>query len=171
MIPNVETVVDDLILAKPTDETFMRLALREAERAALEDEVPIGAVLVHAGRVIGRGHNQRETLRDPTAHAEMIVLTQGAAALDAWRLIDTTLYVTLEPCPMCAGALVAARVTRLVFGAMDPKAGACGTLFDLARDPRLNHRIEVVSGVLANESTALLQEFFRTKRGRESRDE
>ncbi|MBI1853681.1 MAG: tRNA adenosine(34) deaminase TadA [Planctomycetes bacterium] len=159
------------MLAKPTDETFMRLALREAERAALEDEVPIGAVLVHAGRVIGRGHNQRETLRDPTAHAEMIVLTQGAAALDAWRLIDTTLYVTLEPCPMCAGALVAARVTRLVFGAMDPKAGACGTLFDLARDPRLNHRIEVVSGVLANESTALLQEFFRTKRGRESRDE
>jgi tRNA(adenine34) deaminase len=171
LFPNVANVADDSILTKPTDETFMRLALKEAERAATENEVPIGAVLVHAGRVIGRGHNQRETLRDPTAHAEMIVLTQGAAALDAWRLLETSMYVTLEPCPMCAGALVAARVKRLVFGAMDPKAGACGTLFDLARDPRLNHRLEVVSGVLADESAALLQEFFRLKRGRGSQDE
>ena len=171
MTPNVATVADHPILAKLTDETFMRLALKEAEWAAREDEVPIGAVLVHAGRVIGRGHNQRETLRDPTAHAEMIVLTQGAAALDAWRLLDSTLYVTLEPCPMCAGALVAARVKRLVFGAMDPKAGACGTLFDLTRDPRLNHRVEVVSGMLAQDCAALLQEFFRARRGRESEDE
>jgi tRNA(adenine34) deaminase len=166
----IPDAANEPILMQPSDESFMRLALREAERAAAADEVPIGAVLVHGGRVIGRGHNQRETLRDPTAHAEMIVLTQGAAALDAWRLLDTTLYVTLEPCPMCAGALVAARVKRLVFGAMDPKAGACGTLFDLARDPRLNHRLEVMSGVLAEECASLLQEFFRGKRGRSDED-
>jgi tRNA(adenine34) deaminase len=166
----IPDAANEPILMQPSDESFMRLALREAERAAAADEVPIGAVLVHGGRVIGRGHNQRETLRDPTAHAEMIVLTQGAAALDAWRLLATTLYVTLEPCPMCAGALVAARVKRLVFGAMDPKAGACGTLFDLARDPRLNHRLEVMSGVLAEECASLLQEFFRGKRGRSDED-
>jgi tRNA(adenine34) deaminase len=162
---------DDSVIALPTDETFMRLALKEAIEAGREGEVPIGAVLVHGGRVIGRGHNQRETLKDPTAHAEMIVLTQGAAALDAWRLIDTTMYVTLEPCPMCAGALLQARVKRLVFGAADPKAGACGTLFDLARDPRLNHRVEVSAGVLAQESAAVLQEFFRKRRGSRSEGE
>ncbi len=151
-------------LLEPDDETFMRLALREAEAAMRAGEVPIGAVLVHDGRVIGRGHNQRETLLDPTAHAEMIVITQGAAALSAWRLLDTTLYVTLEPCPMCAGALIQARVKRLVFGAADPKAGACGTLFDLPRDPRLNHRVVVRGGVLEEESQALMRGFFQGRR-------
>jgi tRNA(adenine34) deaminase len=148
----------------------MRLALEQAQEAARLDEVPIGAILVYEGRVIGRGQNRRETQRDPTAHAEMIAIAEGAATLGAWRLLGTTMYVTLEPCPMCAGALVQARVARLVFGAADPKAGACGTLFDLVRDPRLNHRIEVTSGVLAGESASLLQQFFVRKRPRAPRE-
>jgi len=142
----------------------MRTALREAQKAAHADEVPVGAVVVHEGRVIGRAHNQRELLRDPTAHAEMIALTQAAAALDTWRLDGAVLYVTLEPCLMCAGALVNARVARVVFGARDAKAGACGSLYQVGVDARLNHTFEVTGGVLEEECVALLQEFFRTKR-------
>ena len=146
------------------DEYFMGLALREAHAALAENEVPIGAVVVHGRRVIARAHNQREMLRDPTAHAEMIALTQAAAFLDNWRLLETTLYVTLEPCTMCAGAIVLGRVPRLVFAAADPKAGACGTLYDIVRDPRLNHTVEVTAGVCAEECSALLQEFFLARR-------
>jgi tRNA(adenine34) deaminase len=142
----------------------MRAALREAEEAARRDEVPVGAVVVHGGRIIGRGFNQREMLKDPTAHAEMIAITQAAAALEAWRLEGATLYVTLEPCLMCAGAIVNARIARVVFGAPDPKAGACGSLYQVGLDTRLNHRFEVAAGVLAAESAALLQEFFARKR-------
>jgi tRNA(adenine34) deaminase len=143
----------------------MRAALREAGEAARRDEVPVGAVVVHGGRIIGRGFNQREMLKDPTAHAEMIAITQAAAALEGWRLEGATLYVTLEPCLMCAGAIVNARIPRVVFGAPDPKAGACGSLYQVGLDPRLNHRFEVTGGVLAAECAALLQEFFARKRG------
>ncbi|MHC4549411.1 MAG: tRNA adenosine(34) deaminase TadA [Planctomycetota bacterium] len=146
------------------DAAFMRAALREAEAGAREDEVPVGAVIVHGGRIVGRGHNQREMLKDPTAHAEMIAITQAAAARESWRLEETVLYVTLEPCLMCAGAIVNARIPRVVFGAPDPKAGACGSLYQVGLDPRLNHRFEVAGGVLADECTALLQEFFARKR-------
>ena len=145
-------------------ERFMGMALREAEVAVEEGEVPVGAVIVRDGEVIGKAHNQREMLRDPTAHAEMIAITQAAAALEAWRLAETVLYVTLEPCVMCAGAIVLARVPLLVFGASDPKAGACGTLFDIPGDGRLNHRAAVVGGVLAEECGAILSAFFRKKR-------
>ncbi|MFM9011119.1 MAG: nucleoside deaminase, partial [Planctomycetota bacterium] len=127
----------------------MRLALDEARAAAAEDEVPVGAIVVAGGRVIAAGHNQREQLNDPTAHAEMIALTQAAAALGSWRLEGCALYVTLEPCPMCAGAILQARVPTVVWGAADPKAGAVTTLYRLFDDPRLNHRVEHVGGVLA----------------------
>ncbi|MHC4472859.1 MAG: tRNA adenosine(34) deaminase TadA [Planctomycetota bacterium] len=147
-----------------TDREFMSQALREARRALEEDEVPVGAVVVHEDRVIGRGHNQRERLTDPTAHAEMIAITAAAEAMGSWRLEGATVYVTLEPCPMCAGALVNARVSRLVYGADDPKAGACGTLYDIPRDSRLNHRMEVVPGVMAEEGGGLLTAYFRGKR-------
>ncbi len=146
------------------DDDYMGLALREAGRARDEDEVPVGAVVVRDGRVTGRGHNQRERLADPTAHAEMIALTAAAAEAGTWRLDGATIYVTLEPCPMCAGALVNARVGRLVYGAADPKAGACGTLYDIPRDGRLNHRLEVTGGVRAAECGALLTTYFREKR-------
>ncbi len=142
----------------------MGLALREAQVAFAQGEVPIGAVVVHGQRVIARAHNQRETLRDPTAHAEMIALTQAAEFLDNWRLLETTLYVTLEPCAMCAGAIVLGRVPRLVYGATDPKAGACGTLYDIVRDPRLNHVVDVEPGVRGDECSSLLREFFRAQR-------
>ncbi len=142
----------------------MELALREARKAADEGEVPVGCVVVHQGRVVARAHNQRETLKDPTAHAEMIAITQASAALESWRLNDVTLYVTLEPCPMCAGALVQARVGRLVYGASDPKAGAAGTLYDIVRDDRLNHRVEVESGIRAEECGGILTMFFQQKR-------
>jgi tRNA(adenine34) deaminase len=142
----------------------MNEALREARLAMADDEVPVGCVVVHAGRIIGRGHNQRERLNDPTAHAEMIAITAAAEALESWRLIDCTLYVTLEPCPMCAGAMVNARVSRLVYAARDPKAGACGTLYDIVRDARLNHRLDVTEGVCADEAAEVLQQFFRRKR-------
>ncbi len=147
-----------------TDERYMRAALREARRAAEDDEVPVGAVIVHNDRVVGRAHNQRERLKDPTAHAEMIALTQAAAAVEDWRLEGATLYVTLEPCLMCAGGLVNARIARVVFGAPDPKAGACGSLYNVGLDSRLNHRFEVVGGVLAGECAELLLEFFSRKR-------
>lgn len=146
------------------DEHFMRLALQEAERAFAEDEVPIGAVIVRDQRVIARAHNQREQLRDPTAHAEMIALTQAAAALDSWRLEDCTLYVTLEPCPMCAGAIVLARVPRVVYGAADPKAGAVESLYQLLSDTRLNHQAEIVPGVLRDACGEVLSRFFQEKR-------
>lgn len=144
----------------------MHEALREAQIAFDEDEVPIGAVVEFDGRVIGAAHNQREQLRDPTAHAEMIAITQAAEALGTWRLEDCTLYVTLEPCPMCAGAVVLARMPRLVYGAADPKAGAVTTLYRLLDDPRLNHRAEVIAGVLEQPCGEILSSFFQRKRGK-----
>jgi len=146
------------------DESRMRAALKEARRALEDDEVPVGAIVVHEGRVIGRAHNQRERLKDPTAHAEMIALTQAAAALESWRLDGAVLYVTLEPCLMCAGALVNARVKRVVYGAKDPRAGACGSIYNVGIDARLNHRFEVAGGVLEGECAELLREFFAKKR-------
>ncbi len=143
----------------------MQMALEEAGAAAGEDEVPIGAVIVHPEKgVIARAHNQREMLRDPTAHAEMIALTQAARALDSWRLDDAIVYVTLEPCPMCAGAMVQARVPMVVYGAADPKAGACHTLYQITSDIRLNHRCQVIGGVLAERCAAILSDFFVAKR-------
>ncbi|MCH8804982.1 MAG: nucleoside deaminase [Planctomycetes bacterium] len=142
----------------------MRQALDVAAWALDSDDVPVGAVVVHEGHVIGRGHNQREKLNDPTAHAEMIALTAAAEYLHHWRLDACTIYVTLEPCPMCAGALVLARINRLVFGASDPKGGACGSLYEITGDPRLNHRLETVSGVLAEPAGELLRNFFRKRR-------
>ena len=148
------------------DATWMAEALAEARKAAAQGEVPIGAVVVHGGQVVGRGRNARETLRDPTAHAEVLALQEAARTLGRWRLTGATVYATLEPCPMCAGALVNARVDRLVYAVPDPKAGAAGTLFDVPRDPRLNHRVEVTAGVLAAECGELLSTFFRTRRGK-----
>jgi tRNA(adenine34) deaminase len=143
----------------------MELALQEATLAAEADEVPVGAVVVSLDHgVIGQAHNQRELLNDPTAHAEMIALTQAAQALGSWRVENCILYVTLEPCPMCAGAVVQARVPYVVYGAIDPKAGACDTLYRIASDPRLNHRAQVIGGVLADRCAALLTDFFAAKR-------
>src|SRR5829696_3450626 len=150
----------------PTDERFMRLALEEAARALEHDDVPVGAVLVHDGEVIGTGHNERELRQDPSAHAEMIALRAAAAALGSWRLLDTVLYVTLEPCAMCAGAIVLGRVPRVVYGTADPKAGAAGSVLDILAEPRLNHRPAVEGGVLAPECAALLVDFFAARRGR-----
>jgi tRNA(adenine34) deaminase len=147
-----------------SDQRWMRLALHEAEVALAEDEVPVGAVIVHEGLVIAAAHNQREQLRDPTAHAEIIALTQAAAALGTWRLEDCLMYVTLEPCPMCAGALVQARVPRVVYGAFDPKAGAVESLYRLLDDPRLNHRAQTLGGVMAEECGSLLTRFFKQRR-------
>jgi tRNA(adenine34) deaminase len=143
----------------------MEMALDEAGLAAAEDEVPIGAVIVHPDKgVVARAHNRRERLKDPTAHAEMIAIAQAARVLDSWRLDDTILYTTLEPCPMCAGAIVQARVSLVVFGAADPKAGACLTLYQITNDPRLNHRCEVLAGVLGVRCAAILTDFFIGKR-------
>jgi len=147
-----------------TDERWMRQALREAETAYQEDETPVGAVVVHEGRIIGRGHNQTERLADPTAHAEMIALTAAASELKSWRLLDCTLYVTVEPCFMCAGAAVLARIPRVVFGPRDPKFGGVCSLFNLGLDERLNHTFVVTEGVLADEAAALMQSFFRKRR-------
>jgi tRNA(adenine34) deaminase len=148
----------------PRDEYFMRLALREAERALEHDDVPIGAVVVHEGEVIGAGRNERELRQDPTAHAEMIALREASTALSSWRLMDAVLYVTLEPCAMCAGAIVLARVSRVVFGATDPKAGAAGSVLDVLGEPRLNHHPDVAGGLLADDASALLQDFFGDRR-------
>ncbi|MEX2308123.1 MAG: tRNA adenosine(34) deaminase TadA [Pirellulales bacterium] len=145
-------------------EAFMQQALSEAQAAFDEDEVPIGAVVVKDGRVIASAHNQREQLHDPTAHAEMIAITQAAGSLGNWRLDGCTMYVTLEPCPMCAGAVVLARMPRVVYGAADPKAGAVTTLYQLLNDPRLNHRAEVIAGVLAAPCGEILSRFFQQKR-------
>jgi tRNA(adenine34) deaminase len=143
----------------------MMEALAEAGRASGIGEVPIGAVVVRQGEVLGRGHNRREIDRDPLAHAEILAIREAAARLRGWRLEGCTMYVTLEPCAMCAGALVNSRVERLVYGAADPKAGYCGTLGNLVQDPRLNHRLAVTAGVLASESAALLRGFFASLRG------
>jgi tRNA(adenine34) deaminase len=148
------------------DEQWMAAAIAEAELAAEKGDVPVGAVIVHDGEIIGRGHNLRELSQDPTAHAEMIAIREAAEALGSWRLIDTTLYVTLEPCPMCAGALVNARVPRVVWGCNDPKAGATETLYTIGSDPRLNHRFECVPGVLSDECSALLTGFFAAIRAK-----
>jgi tRNA(adenine34) deaminase len=148
----------------PTDERFMRLALEEAARALEHDDVPVGAVLVHEGEVLGAGHNERELRQDPSAHAEMIALRAGAQALGTWRLLDTVLYVTLEPCAMCAGAIVLGRVPRVVYGTPDPKAGAAGSVLDVLAEPRLNHRPAVEGGVLAAECAGLLRAFFAARR-------
>jgi tRNA(adenine34) deaminase len=142
----------------------MRQALAQAEQALAAGEVPVGAIIVHGQRIIAAAHNQREQLHDPTAHAEMIAITQAAEALGSWRLEDCTLYVTLEPCPMCAGAILQARVPVVVYGATDPKAGAVHTLYQLLADPRLNHRAQTVPGVLANECGAILTRFFQEQR-------
>jgi len=145
-------------------EIYMRMALAQAEQALAEDEVPVGAVIVNAGRVIAAAYNQREMLRDPTAHAEMIAITQAAGSQGDWRLDHCTLYVTLEPCAMCAGAILQARIPQVVYGATDPKAGAVNTLYHLLDDFRLNHRAEVVAGVLAEPCGAILTHFFSQKR-------
>jgi tRNA(adenine34) deaminase len=150
------------------DSRYMELALQQAALASHIGEVPIGAVLVHNHEVIAAGHNYREVSQDPTAHAEMIVIRKAAQRLQTWRLTETTLYVTLEPCPMCAGAIIQARIARLVFGAWDPKAGACGSIFDIPAERRLNHRVQVMGGLLERESRELLQEFFRVRRSAES---
>jgi tRNA(adenine34) deaminase len=142
----------------------MRLAIEEAKAALEADEVPVGAVIVHHGRVIASAHNQRETLSDPTAHAEMIAITQAAESLQSWRLEHCALYVTLEPCPMCSGAIVQARIPVLVYGAADAKAGACRSLYRIVSDARLNHQAEVVVAILESECSVLLKEFFGSKR-------
>lgn len=143
---------------------WMRAAIQLARQAFDEGEVPIGSVIVHNDRIIGEGYNQRESLKDPTAHAEMIAITQAANSLESWRLLDCTIYVTLEPCPMCAGAIVLARIPTVIYGTADPKAGACHSLFQITEDSRLNHRATVLGGVLQQECKGLLQEFFAQQR-------
>jgi tRNA(adenine34) deaminase len=145
-------------------EHWMDMALREAEAALARKEVPVGAIIIQDGKIIGRGHNQIETLQDPTAHAEMIALTAAASYLMSRRLEKTEMYVTLEPCPMCAGAIVLARIPILVFGAYDPKAGACTTLYSITNDTRLNHRVHTVGGVLEEKCSGIMKEFFRKQR-------
>ena len=145
-------------------EAWMRQALDQARTAFDEGEVPVGAVIVHEAAVVGVGYNQRESLKDPTAHAEIIAITQAAQTLDSWRLNDCTLYATLEPCPMCAGAIVQARIRCVVYGTTDPKGGACHTLYQITEDSRLNHQATVLGGVLQDECRQILQEFFQLQR-------
>lgn len=147
-------------------ERFMELALREAQHAYEQEEVPVGAIIVQDGIVIARAHNQRETLQDPTAHAEIIAISQAAAALGSWRLERCRLYVTLEPCAMCAGAIVLGRVESVVFGATDPKAGACGSLYEITTDVRLNHRAPTLGGILAGPCSSILTDFFKMQRAK-----
>jgi tRNA(adenine34) deaminase len=146
-------------------ERWMRAALAEAEAAAGEGEVPVGCVVVHEGRIIGRGHNRIEALKDPTAHAEIVAIGAATSALGNWRLSGATVYVTVEPCLMCAGALTLARPELVVYGARDPKFGCLGSQYDIATDNRFNHELKVVEGVLADESSALMKQFFRSRRG------
>jgi tRNA(adenine34) deaminase len=148
----------------PRDEYFMRLALREAEQAPVHEDVPIGAVVVHDGELLAAAHNERELRQDPTAHAEILALREAARAVGSWRVLDAAIYVTLEPCAMCAGAIVLARVARLVFGATDPKAGACGSVLDVTGEARLNHRPQVAGDLLAPECGELLSSFFASRR-------
>ena len=152
------------MIDSPSDEHYMRDALRLAVKAYEADEVPVGAIVVRAGRIIGRAYNQIELLKDATAHAEMLALTQAEAAVVDWRLIDCDLYVTKEPCVMCAGALVHVRIRRLIFGCADPRSGAAGGMINLLQHPALNHHCEITSGVLQNECAAILQDFFQKKR-------
>ena len=154
------------MIEPPGDEAFMRDALREAKKALRADEVPVGAVVVRAGRIIGHAYNQVELLKDATAHAEMLALTQAEAAVGDWRLTDCDLYVTKEPCVMCAGALVHVRMRRVVFGCADPRSGGGGGIINLLQHPALNHHCDITSSVLENECAAILQDFFRKKRGR-----
>jgi tRNA(adenine34) deaminase len=150
--------------AEPDHERWMRAALVEAEAAAAEGEVPVGCVVVHDGRIVGRGHNRTEALKDPTAHAEVVAIGAAATAINNWRLSGTTVYVTVEPCLMCVGALVLARPDLVVYGARDPKFGCLGSRYDIARDNRFNHELKVVAGVLAAEAADLLRRFFRPRR-------
>ncbi len=152
------------MLNPPNDDYFMREAFRQAQKAYAAGEVPIGAIVVRAGKIIARAHNQVELLKDATAHAEMLALTQAEAAVGDWRLTDCDLYVTKEPCPMCAGALVHTRIRRLIFGCTDPSAGAAGSVMNLLQMPALNHRCDIASGVLQDECGAMLQNFFRKRR-------
>ena len=154
----------------PGDEAFMREALRQAQKAYEADEVPVGSVVVRAGKIIARAYNQVELLKDATAHAEMLALTQAEAAVGDWRLQDCHLYVTKEPCAMCAGAIVHVRLRRLIFGCADPRAGAAGSIINLLQLPSLNHRCETTSGVLQDECAAILQKFFREKRSLQAGD-
>ena len=151
-------------LVRTEHATWMHEALHEAQLALAHDDVPIGCVVVADSQVIGRGHNERERLQDPTAHAEVLALRQAAVATGSWRLLNATLYVTLEPCAMCAGAIVLARVPTVVYGCTDPKAGAAGSVLDVLAEPQLNHRPEVIGGVLADEASTLLRDFFRARR-------
>ena len=148
----------------PRDDYFMRLAMREAERALEHEDVPIGAVLVRDGEVVAAAHNERELRQDPTAHAEILALREAARVEGSWRVLDAVLYVTLEPCAMCAGAIVLARVPRVVYGARDPKAGACGSVLDVLGEPRLNHRPVVAGGLLAEDCGGLISSFFVSRR-------
>jgi tRNA(adenine34) deaminase len=148
----------------PRDEFFMRLALREAARALEHEDVPIGAVVVREGEVVAAAHNERELRQDPTAHAEVLALREAARADGSWRVLDAVIYVTLEPCVMCAGAIALARVPRLLYGASDPKAGACGSVLDVSSEPSMNHRPKVAGGLLARESGELLSGFFASRR-------
>jgi len=149
-----------------TDDEAMTVALGEAALAAAEGDVPVGAVVIAGGRVVAQRHNERESRRDPTAHAELLALRDAGAVLGRWRLLDATVVVTLEPCPMCAGALVAARVGGVVFGAADPRAGACGSIYNLCADPRMNHEVAVTAGVRASDAARLLERFFAERRER-----
>jgi tRNA(adenine34) deaminase len=158
--------ISDSTRKSSADEQFIRIALDQAKIAEENGDVPIGAVIVHKNQIIAKAYNQREQLQDPTAHAEIIALTQAAAALENWHLNGCTIYVTLEPCPMCAGALVLSRMDKLVYGCDDPKTGAVKSLYNIVTDGRLNHRLEVVSGVLADECAKQLQDFFKSRRGR-----
>lgn len=156
-------------MPKSRDEEYMVLALAEAIKAAAKDEAPVGAIIVSKGKIVGRGHNLRESGKDATLHAEMIAIREACQNLGGWRLPGATIYVTLEPCPMCAGAMVQARIERLVYGASDPKSGAAGSVIDLVRLKALNHQLEVISGVMEGEASALLRDFFAAKRKREPR--
>ncbi len=148
------------------DQQFMRAAIDQANIALENGDVPVGAVIVRENKIIAKGYNQRQQLNDPTAHAEIIALTAAAEHIGHWRLLNCTIYVTLEPCPMCAGALVLARIDRLVFGCDDPKTGACGSLYNIVQDERLNHRLEITKGILADDCSKMLQDFFSVKRQR-----
>ena len=159
----VENIADKSLTAR-RDEKWMQVALREARIALKKKEVPVGAVVVYQGKIIGRGHNQTESLNDPTAHAEILAIGAAANYLNSWRLPEADLYVTLEPCSMCAGAIVLSRIKKLIFGAYDPKNGACGSLYNLVQDKRFNHQVELVSEILKDECTELLQAFFKELR-------
>jgi tRNA(adenine34) deaminase len=173
LFASVSTLLDGRVsvdIQTEQDRNFMQAALAEAMAARKEGEVPIGAVIVLGGEIIGRGHNRRETGEDPTAHAEMLAIREAAATIGHWRLLETTLYVTLEPCVMCMGAIILARIPRLVFACRDPRAGAAGSIYDFSTDERFNHRVAVTEGVMAQECSELLSEFFRELRtGKKSR--